>query len=126
MPSSVHRRLSLGSQPAQEEVRANEKLQWYMTVLQGEVSGTVSKAMENCGCSQCVLQSQTALGSLPVGCIHKRRSLDVHSGLCGARRLWVYSILICGLWACCSQCGGLGDASEGSEAVGIDRGHKGQ
>lgn len=76
MPSSVHKRLSLGSQPAQEEVRANEKLQWYMAVLQGEVSGTVSKVMENCGCSQCVLQSQTALGSLQCVCrLHTQREI---------------------------------------------------
>lgn len=46
--------------------------------------------------------------------------------LCGARRLWVYSTLSWGLCTCCSQCGELGDAREGSEAVGIDRGDKGQ
>lgn len=56
----------------------------------------------------------------------QREILGAHSVLCGARRLWVYSILIWGLCACCGQCRKLGDASEGSEAVGIDWGHKGQ
>lgn len=55
MSSSVHRRLSPGSQLAQEEVRADEKHQCCMAVLLGEVSGAVSRAVENRGCSRCVV-----------------------------------------------------------------------
>lgn len=64
-------------------------------------------------------------GSLPAGRTHKGRAL-AHSVLRGFRRLWVYSTLSWGLRICCRQCGELGDAREGSEAVGIDRGDNGQ
>lgn len=78
------------------------------------------------------------VGALSVPCCHKlhrvptsgphtqREISGAHSVLCGARRLWVDSILSWGLCVCCSQCGELGDAREGSEAVGIDWGDKGQ
>lgn len=64
---------------------------------------------------------------VPTSRPHTQREISgAHSVLCGARRLWVYSTLSWGLCVCCSQCGELGDAREGSEAVGIDWGDKGQ
>lgn len=64
---------------------------------------------------------------VPTSGPHTQREISgAHSVLCGARKLWVYSTLSWGLCVCCSQRGELGDAREGSEAVGINWGDKGQ
>lgn len=64
---------------------------------------------------------------VPASGPHTQKEISgAHSVLCGARRLWAYSTLSWGLRICCSHCGELGDAREGSKAVGIDRGDKGQ
>lgn len=56
----------------------------------------------------------------------QRENSGAHSVLCGTHGLWAFSTLSGGLCICCRQCGELGEAREGSEAVGIDRGHEGQ
>lgn len=70
--------------------------------------------------------SQTALGPYQRASHTKGDPWCIPSVLCGVRRLWAYSTLIWGLSIRCGQCRVLGDASEGSEAVGIDWGDKGQ
>lgn len=82
--------------------------------------------------------SQRTVRAPDVSCCHKlhwvptsgphtqREILGAHSVLCGGCRLWAYSTLIWGVCTCCGQCRELGDASQGSEAVRIDWGDKGQ
>lgn len=126
MTSSVHRRLSPGSQPAQEEVRVNEKLQWCMVVLPAEVSGAVSRVTENCACSRCVLLSQTALGPYQRASHTKGDSWCPLSALWGLQALGIqYPHLGClhllrpvqGAGGCQSELGGCEDRLGGQGSV---------